>query len=54
MTEAHDCTTSVKLFTKGSHHRNLTVIYIVQNVFDKGKYSRIISLNSNYHLVLQI
>ena len=28
MTEAHDCITLVKLYTKGSHHRNLTVIYI--------------------------
>ena len=52
MTEAHDCQTLVKLFTKGSHHRNLTVIYIVQNVFDKGKYSRTISLNSHYHVVI--
>ena len=23
----------VKLFTRGSHHRNLSVIYIVQNLF---------------------
>ena len=53
MTEAHDCKTLVKLFTKNSHHRNLTVIYIVQNVFDKGKYSRTISLNSHYHVVFK-
>ena len=51
MTKAHDCQTLVKLFRKGSHHRNLTIIYIVQNVFDKGKYSRTISLNSHYHVV---
>ena len=25
------------LFTKGSHHRNLSVIYIVQNLFHQGK-----------------
>ena len=36
------------LFTKGSHHRNITVVYIVQNVFDKGKVHRTISLNSDY------
>ena len=53
MTETHDCKTLVTLFTIGSHHRNLTVIYIVQNVFDKGKYSRTILLNSRYHVVFK-
>ena len=38
----------VNLFTKGSHHRNLSVIYIVQNVFHQGKGSRSISINSHY------
>ncbi|CAH3181336.1 unnamed protein product [Porites lobata] len=27
----------VNLFTRGSHHRNLSVIYIVQNLFHQGK-----------------
>jgi hypothetical protein len=36
------------LFTKGSHHRNLSIIYIVQNMFHKGKEMRNISLNANY------
>ena len=26
----------VNLFTRGSHHRNLSVIYIVQNLFHQG------------------
>ena len=34
----------VNLFTRGSHHRNLSVIYIVQNLFHQGKGSRSISL----------
>ena len=38
----------VNLFTRGSHHRNLSVIYIVQNLFHLGKGSRSISLNSHY------
>ena len=37
-----------KLFTEGSHHRNLSVIYIVQNLFDKGKSHRCVSLNAQY------
>ena len=38
----------VNLFTRGSHHRNLSIIYIVQNLFHQGKGSRSISLNSHY------
>ena len=38
----------VNLFIRGSHHRNLSVIYIVQNLFYQGKGSRSISLNSRY------
>lgn len=36
------------LFTRGSHHRNLSVIYLVQNIFHKGKNHRSCSLNSHY------
>ena len=38
----------MNLFTRGSHHRNLSVIYIVQNLFHQRKGSRSISLNSHY------
>ena len=41
------------LFTKGSHHRKITVVYIVQNVFDKGKVHRTISLNSHYMILFK-
>ena len=36
------------LFTKGSHHRNISIVYIVQNLFDQNKYHRTISLNTHY------
>ena len=42
-----------KLFTKGSHHRNMSVIYIVQNLFDKNKEHRTISLNAHYLVVFK-
>lgn len=38
----------VNIFTKGSHHRNLSVIFITQNLFYQGKGMRDISLNTNY------
>lgn len=37
-----------KLFTKFSHHRNLSIIFVVQNIFHKGKEIREISLNAHY------
>ena len=37
-----------QLFTQGSHHRNLSVLYITQNVFSQGKEARNIALNCHY------
>ena len=51
MDEAGDSKTLSKLLTKGSHHRNLTVIYLVQNVFKHSKSQRTVSLNSHYNVV---
>ena len=42
-----------KLFTKGSHHRRLSVMYIVQNLFGKNKEQRTISLNSHYLVIFK-
>ena len=41
------------LFTKGSHHRNLSVIFILQNMFHRGKELRDMSLNSHYLVVFK-
>ena len=43
----------VRLFTKGSHHRNISVIFLVQNLFHKNKYIRTISLNSHYMVLFK-
>lgn len=51
MSETDDRVT--KLFTKGSHHKNLSVLYIVQNLFSKNKEQRTISLNSHYLVVFK-
>jgi DNA replication protein DnaC len=42
-----------ELLTKGSHHRNISVIHITQIVFHQGKYCRDISLNAKYVDVLK-
>ena len=41
------------LFTKGSHHRNLSVIHIVQNLFSRNKEHRTISLNAHYLVIFK-
>jgi GTPase SAR1 family protein len=42
-----------KLFTKGSHHRDLSVMYVVQNLFGKNKEHRTISLNAHYIVIFK-
>lgn len=40
-----------EIFTQESHHRNLTVILIVQNLFHQGREMRNISLNAHYFVL---
>jgi len=40
--------TVANLFTKGSHHRNVSVVYLAQNFFPKNKFVRTMSLNARY------
>ena len=42
-----------KIFTKGSHHRNISVFFITQNLFYKSKESRTMSLNAQYIVALK-
>lgn len=37
-----------KLFTQGSHHKNLSVFYLTQNLFRQGKNACNINLNAHY------
>jgi len=42
-----------ELFKRGSHHRNLSVILITQNLFHQGRFCRDISLNAHYIVALK-
>lgn len=46
MNESKRDNTSINLFTKGSHHMNVSVLFISQNIFDKAM--RLLTLNSHY------
>ena len=41
------------LFTRGSHHRGISVVYLTQNLFPPGKLSRTISLNCHYFVIFR-
>ena len=40
-------------FTKKEHHRNASVVYVTQNLFQQSKSSRTISLNAHYLVLFQ-
>jgi len=46
MQETND--TVANYLTKGSHHRNLSVVYLAQNLFPKNKFAKTMSLNAHY------
>jgi hypothetical protein len=41
------------LFTQGCHHKHISTIYIMQNLFLQGKYARTISLNTQYIILFR-
>ena len=43
--------TAADLFTEGAHHRNINLIFIIQNLLFQGKQSRTINVNA-YYLIL--
>ncbi len=53
MTELADNKNLTKIFTKGSHHKNISIIFITQNVFHQGSQMRTISLNCHYFLLMK-
>ena len=53
MTELHSDARLTRLFSVGSHHRNLSVIFIVHNLFHQGREMRNISLNSHYLILFK-
>ena len=53
MAEAGDSKTLSNLFTKGAHNKNLTVLFLLQNVYNKSKSQRTVSLNTHYNVVFR-
>ena len=53
MNVASSSSSVADLFTIGSQHRNLIVIYLDQNVYNHGKSQRTILLNSHYNVMFR-
>lgn len=41
------------LFTRGSHHLNLSIFFLTQNLFNQGKFMRNIGLNCHYIILMK-
>ena len=48
ITEGGNNENGFDLFTKDSHHCNITVLYLCQDLFPPGKYAKTISRNAHY------
>lgn len=53
MTELGSDQRLANIFTKGSHHLNVSIVFIVQNLFYQAKYMRNVSLNCHYIIVMK-
>ena len=41
------------MFTRGSHHLNVTIIYLIQNLFQNGPTSRTIAINTHVMILMK-
>ena len=53
MEEAIKDTNIMNMFTVGSHHRNISVLFLMQNIFQKGTHARTISTNIQYMVLFK-
>jgi len=49
----HPSSITLNMFTKGSHHRIVSVVYLAQNLFPKNKSTRTMSLNAHYMVLFK-
>ena len=42
-----------QIFTRGSHHRNISVLFLTQNLFHSTKHNRTMNLNSQYIIMFK-
>ena len=45
--------TAADLLREGAYHHNISVVFIIQNLFFQGKQSRTISVNAHFFILLK-
>jgi len=53
MAEGSNSSELQKMFCVNSHHNSITVLFLVQNIFQKGKVMRTLSLNTHYFILFR-
>ena len=53
MTQCHSDERMTRLFSVGSHHKNLSIVFIIHNLFHQGREMRNMGLNSHYIILLK-
>lgn len=53
MTKLHSDERLTRLFSVGSHHQNLSIIFVTHNLFHHGREMRTLSLNSHYMILFK-
>ena len=53
MDDVVDDSKMMKVFTERSHHQNISVIFMTQNIFHPGRRARTISLNTQYMVLFE-
>jgi len=53
MTEGVNSMEIMKMFCVNSHHNNISVLFLVQYIFQKGKVMRTLSLNTHYFILFR-
>ena len=46
-------TNLMSVFTEGSHHKNISVVFLMQNMYQKGTHTRTMSMNTQYMVLFK-
>ena len=43
----------MSVFTEGSHHKNISILFLMQNMYQKGAHTRTMSMNTQYMVLFK-
>ena len=51
MNEAVKDSSLLSTFTEGSHHKNISAVFLMQNIYHKGAHTRTMDINTQYEFL---